>query len=123
MQPRAVPRRAGPEGGLIRRKERTMKHFLIKYRLKNGSEERWHQDIVRFISALDNDPALRGKISYRCMKGRGGSDYYHIATAADDDAIRALQAREFFIRYTEETKLAAGGEVEVLPLETVAETA
>ena len=72
-----------------------MKHFLIKYRLKNGSEERWHQDIVRFISALDNDPALRGKISYRCMKGRGGSDYYHIATAADDDAIRALQAREF----------------------------
>jgi hypothetical protein len=100
-----------------------MKHFLIKYRLKNGSEERWHQGIVRFISALDNDPALRGKISYRCMKGRGGSDYYHIATAADDDAIRALQAREFFIRYTEETKLAAGGEVEVLPLETLAETA
>jgi hypothetical protein len=61
MQPRAVRRRAGPEGGLIRRKERTMKHFLIKYRLKNGSEERWHQDIVRFISALDNDPALREK--------------------------------------------------------------
>jgi hypothetical protein len=43
-----------------------MKQFLIKYRLKSGSEERWHQDIVRFISALDNDPALRGKISYRC---------------------------------------------------------
>jgi len=59
-----------------------MKQFLIKYRLKNGSEERWHQDIVRFISALDNDPALRGKISYRCMKSRGGSDYYHLATAA-----------------------------------------
>ena len=38
-----------------------MKQFLIKYRLKSGSEERWHQDIVRFISALDNDPALREK--------------------------------------------------------------
>ena len=101
-----------------------MKQFLIKYRLKSGSEERWHQDIVRFISALDNDPALRGKISYRCMKGRGGSDYYHLATAADDDAInKLLQAREFFLRYTEETKRAAGGEVEVLPLEIVAETA
>jgi len=99
-----------------------MKHFLIKYRLKNGSEEQWHQDIVRFISALDNDPALRGKISYRCMKRRGGSDYYHLAVAADDHAIQALQSREFFSRYTEQTKLAAGGEVEVLPLEIVAET-
>lgn len=99
-----------------------MKQFLIKYRLKNGSEEQWHQDIGRFISALNNDPALRGKISYRCMKGRGGSDYYHLATATDDDAIHALQAREFFRRYTEQTKLAAGGEVEVLPLEVVAET-
>ena len=77
-----------------------MKQFLIKYRLKSGSEERWHQDIVRFISALDNDPALRGKISYRCMKARGGSDYYHLATAADDDTIKVLQAREFFLRYT-----------------------
>jgi hypothetical protein len=103
--------------------ERTVKQFLIKYRLKNGSEERWHQDITRFISALDNDAALHGKISYRCLKGRGGSDYYHLATAADDDAVRALQAREFFRLYTEQTKLASGGEVEVLPLEIVAETA
>ena len=100
-----------------------MKQFLIKYRLKNGSEEQWHQDIVRFISALDNDPALRGKISYRCMKGRGGSDYYHLAAASDDHAIQALQSREFFLRYTEETKRAAGGEVDVLALEIVAETA
>ena len=99
-----------------------MKHFLIKYRLKNGSEEQWHQDIVRFISALEDDPALRGKISYRCMKRRGGSDYYHLAAAAHDHAIQALQSREFFSRYTEQTKLAAGGEVEVLPLDIVAET-
>jgi hypothetical protein len=57
------------------------------------------------------------------LKGRGGSDYYHLATAADDDAVRTLQAREFFRLYTEQTKLASGGEVEVLPLEIVAETA
>ena len=99
-----------------------MKHFLIKYRLKNGSEEQWHQDIAGFISALDHDPALSGKISYRCMKIRGGSDYYHLAAAADEDAIKALQGREFFSRYTEQTKLVAGGEVEVLPLEIIAET-
>jgi hypothetical protein len=103
-------------------RERKMKHFLIKYRFTDGSEERWHQDIVRFIAALDEDPALRGKISYRCMKHRGGSDYYHVAAAADEQAIKALQSREFFSRYTEQTKVAAGGEVEVLPLEIIAET-
>ena len=99
-----------------------MKHFLIKYRFKNGSKEEWHQEIARFISALDNSPALKGKISYRCMKSREGSDYYHFAGAADDQAIKALQAQAFFSHYTEKTKLAAGGEVEVLPLEIIAET-
>ena len=99
-----------------------MKHFLIKYRFTDGSEEQWHQDIVRFIAALDEDPTLRGKISYRCMKHRGGSDYYHVAAAVDEQAIKALQSRGFFSRYTEQTKLAAGGEVEVLPLAIIAET-
>jgi hypothetical protein len=99
-----------------------MKHFMIKYRLKDKSEEEWHKDIVRFIAALDEDPDVTGKILYRCMKRRGGTDYYHIAAAADDDAIKALQSRAFFARYTQETGLAAGGEVEVLPLEIIAET-
>jgi hypothetical protein len=102
--------------------EQNMKHSLIKYRLKNGPEERWHQDVARFIAALDNDPELSGKISYRCLKHRGGADYYHLAAAADDQAIQVLQSREFFSRYKEQTRLAAGGEVEVLPLEVVVET-
>ena len=97
-----------------------MKHFLIKYRLQNGSQDTWQQDITEFISALDGDPALQGKIAYRCMKS--GSDYYHLATAMDDQAIKAVQARPFFSRYTEKTKLVAGGAVDVLPLEIIAET-
>jgi hypothetical protein len=100
-----------------------MKQFLIKYRRDNVSEEQWHQDIARFIAALDSDPAVKGKISYRCLKNRKGTDYYHLATAADDQAIQALQSQEFFKHYNEQTRLAAaGGEVEVLPLEIVAET-
>src|SRR5260221_9988862 len=105
-----------------RRQERHMKQFLIRYRLKDGLGEQWHQDIARFISDLDSDPAVAGKISYRCMKSRGGSDYYHLATAADDQAIKALQNQAFFSRYTELTKRAAEGEVEVSPLEIIAET-
>jgi hypothetical protein len=100
-----------------------MKYFLIKYRFTSGSEDQWHRDIAAFISAIDNDPALKGRITYRCMRARGGSDYYHLASAADDDAVQTLQSREFFTRYTEKTELAAGGQVDVVPLEIVAETA
>jgi hypothetical protein len=103
-------------------KEQLMKHFLITYTRTDGSEQAWHQNIAAFISALDSDPDLRGKIIYRCMKVRDGSRYYHFATAVDEQAIKALQQREFFQRYTEQTRLVAGGEVSVSPLEIIAQT-
>ena len=99
-----------------------MKHFLIKYRLTNGTKEEWHQEIAGFISALDNDPELKGQIFYRCMKDKEDSNYYHLAAAADDQAIKTLQQRDFFKHYTEKTKLIAGGDVVVSPLEIIAET-
>ena len=99
-----------------------MKHFLIKYQFTVGSEEQWHQDIARFIAALDADPELAGKISYRCMKHRAGADCYHLATVTDDSVNKLLQSREFFQRYTEQAKSAAGGSLEVVPLEIIAET-
>jgi hypothetical protein len=100
-----------------------MKHFLITYTRTSGSEAAWHQDIAAFISAVDNDPDLNGKITYRCMKVRDDCNYYHLAAAVDEQAIKALQQREFFKRYTEKTRLVAGGEVSVSPLEIIAETA
>jgi len=100
-----------------------MKHFLIRYRFTNGTEAEWHQAIAQFISALDDDPDLGGKISYRCMKIRDDSAYYHLAAAADDQAIKVLQQREYFKRYTEATKRVAGGDVVVSPLEIIAESA
>ena len=99
-----------------------MKHFLIKYRRQNANEDAWHKDIAEFIAALDADPATRGKIAYCCMKSREGPDYYHLATAADDQAIKALQQSPFFANYTEKTRQVAGGAVTVEPIEIVAET-
>ncbi|MGA6969984.1 MAG: hypothetical protein WBY93_00020 [Candidatus Binatus sp.] len=99
-----------------------MTYFLIKYRFKNGTEEEWHQEVARFIAEINNDPALTGKITYRCMKSRNGPDYYHLASAADEQSVQTLQAREFFKRYTERTKIVADGELEVLPLMIIAET-
>ena len=100
-----------------------MKHFMIKYQFANGTPEAWHLEIAKFIAALDNDPELKGKISYRCMKNRDDSSYIHLAAAADEQAIKTLQARDFFKHYTEKTKQVAGGGVTVTPIEWIAETA
>lgn len=99
-----------------------MNYFLIKYRFAGGSKDEWHQEIARFIAALENDPTLSGKISYRCLRAKDDSGYYHLATAADDGAAKALGARDFFSRYTERSDVVSGGTVEVVPLELVAET-
>ena len=99
-----------------------MKSFLIRYRLQNASAEEWHKHVAEFIAAIDGDPALKGKISYRCMKIRDSADYLHLATAADDQAIKALQQSPFFSSHTEKTRKAAGGSVDVLPLDIIAET-
>ena len=100
-----------------------MKHFMIKYQFANGTTEEWHREIGRFIAELDNDAELKGKIIYRCMKNRDDSSYYHLAAAADEQAIKTLQARHFFKHYTEKTRQVAGGEVTVTPMELIAETA
>jgi len=100
-----------------------MKHFMIRYQFANGPREEWHREIARFISALDNDPELKGKIGYRVMKNRDDASYFHLASATDDEAIKALQARDFFKHYTEKTRQVAGGEVVVTPIEPIAETA
>ncbi|MGE5150334.1 MAG: hypothetical protein ACM3II_09465 [Rhodospirillaceae bacterium] len=100
-----------------------MKQFLIRYRHTEGTTEDWHREIGRFIAAIDADPALKGKIGYRCLKARDGADYFHIATVREDSGQKALQERDFFKHYTAETRRISGGTVEVTPLETVAQTA
>jgi len=100
-----------------------MKHFLIKYRFKDGSEAAWRQHIERFIAAVEADATLNGRIAYRCMKADNGSnEYYHLAATADDEAGKALQGCDFFKAYTDETRRVSGGTVEVLPLAIIAET-
>jgi hypothetical protein len=63
----------------------------------------------------------QGKNHLSLHEGQGHR-LYHLASAADDQAIKTLQERDFFKRYTEATKAVSGGGVEVLPLEIIAET-
>jgi hypothetical protein len=101
-----------------------MKHFMIKYQFANGTPEEWHREVARFIAALDTDPELKGKISYRVMKNRDDTSYFHLAAAADEAAVKTLQSRDFFKHYTERTRQAAsGGEVTVTPIEVIGATA
>ena len=101
-----------------------MKRFLIRYNfsLDDDSVDAWHVHVATFIAEIEKDPALQGRLSYRCLKVRGGKEYLHLAEPADDEAIEVLQGREYFKRYTEETKRVSGGTVEVSPLEAIAET-
>jgi hypothetical protein len=100
-----------------------MKQFMIRYQFANGTPEEWHREIGRFIAAIDNDPELKGRISYRVMKRRDDSSYFHLAAPVDDAAVKTLQSRDFFKHYTEKTRQVAGGEVTVTPIEVIAETA
>ncbi len=99
-----------------------MKQFLIRYRHQNGSKDDWHKEIAAFIAGIEGDPAIKGKVGYRCLKARDGQDYFHIATVRDDAGRLALQDRPWFKQYTERTRAISGGTVEVVPLEVVAET-
>ena len=101
-----------------------MKHFVIKYQFAGGTMADWHSEIARFIAAIDGDPELKGRITYRCMKNRDDANYFHLASAVDDAAVKTLQSRAFFKAYTEKTRnVAAGGEVTVTPIELIAQTA
>ena len=99
-----------------------MKHFLITYTFKSGLPDQWHAEIAKFVSALEQSPALKGKISYRAMKSGKGPIYYHLAATGSEEDTKLLQAQDFFKDYTAKNKLISGGTVEVTPLEIIAET-
>jgi hypothetical protein len=100
-----------------------MKHFMITYRFKTGTTDAWHKEIGRFIAAINDDPELKGRLSYRCMKHRDDGSYIHLASVADDQTQKTLQSRDFFKAYTEMTRQVAGGEVTVTPIEWIDATA
>ncbi len=100
-----------------------MKYSMIKYQFANGTTEDWHREVARFVAALDGDPELKGRISYRVMKNRDDASYFHLAAAADDAAVKTLQSRDFFKAYQAKTReVAANGNVTVTPIEVIAET-
>ena len=95
-----------------------MKYSIIKYQFADGTADDWHREVAGFIAALDSDPELKGRISYRCMKNRGDNGYFHLAGAADDLAIKTLQSREFFKAYQANRRWKFGTTADIASLLT-----
>jgi quinol monooxygenase YgiN len=99
-----------------------MPQSIIAYTFKTGSEEAWRRRIATMIGEMNADPDLTGRIAYRVLKERNGQRYWHVASAVDDDALKALQGKDYFRSYQAATREAAAGTLEVIGTETVAET-
>ena len=99
-----------------------MKYFLITYTFQEGSEEAWQTQIESFISNLKNDEEVGNKVTYRCLKSLKSSEYFHLATVADDATAEQLGKKEFFQKYTEQIELVSKGSVKVTPLALLCET-
>jgi hypothetical protein len=99
-----------------------MNQSIISYTFKGGDRDAWHREVAAFIGQLNTDSYLKGRIAYRCLREKNGDRYFHLATAVDSEAVKALQSKPFFRAYQEATRRAGGGEVDVIGLESVAET-
>jgi hypothetical protein len=81
-------------------------YSLIEYRIKEPSKT-WESEVVPFIEAIDGDPSLRGRISYRCLKQQDGVSFCHFAAASDESAVEELKRKPFFKPYSERLRAVA----------------
>jgi hypothetical protein len=100
-----------------------MPQSIITYTFKTGSRDDWHRRIADLVHAMNTDADLQGRIAYRVLKERKGERYWHIASAIDDDALKALQSKDYFRNYQAATRSVSDNAVEVIGTETIAETA
>jgi hypothetical protein len=98
-----------------------MIYSLIEYRRKEPSEA-WEREVVAFIQAIERDPSLRGRVSYRCLKQQDGVTFCHLAAAVDDSAVDDLKRKPFFKPYSERLRAVAETEPEFTKLQVVGGT-
>jgi len=97
--------------------------------------------LLRKVAVVDDVPAARSLLrnlpDITCTTrggdvlgahfAYGGSDaapsLIEVQSAVDEAAVKALQGKPFFRAYQEATRRAGGGEIEVIGLESIAETA
>jgi hypothetical protein len=98
-----------------------MIYSLIRYAIREPSED-WEREVSAFIQAIDRDPSLRGRVSYRCLKESDGVSFCHIAAAVNDSAVEDLKERPFFKPYSAKLRAIATRGPEFTKLQVVGET-
>lgn len=87
----------------------------IRYEF-NGDEAIWEATIARFIDAVNADPEIGGKFSYRVMKAREGKTRVHWGQWDVPETVQILQSREYFKEFAAVLKGFAGDTLSPVPL-------
>jgi hypothetical protein len=98
-----------------------MIYSLIRYSI-NVPNEDWEHEVLAFVRAIDRDPSLRGRVSYRCLKEGDGVSFCHIAAAVNDAAVDDLKERPFFRPYSAKLRAIAKCEPEFTKMQVVGGT-
>ena len=96
--------------------------ILIQYDY-DGDEGEWMAAVEGFVAAIDADPALRGKFSYRTNIAADGVGRVHVGRWDDEETLAHLQAQEFFKQFAAKVGEFAGGAPNATRLRLAAETA
>jgi len=96
--------------------------ILIQYNY-DGDEGEWLTAVEEFVAAVDADPALRGKFSYRVDIAADGVGRVHVGHWDAEETLAHLQAQDFFKRFAAKVGEFAGGAPNATRLRLAVETA
>jgi hypothetical protein len=69
--------------------------ILIQYDY-DGDEAPWLAAVEAFVTAIDADPVLRGKFSYRVNTAADGVGRVHVGCWDNEATLAHLQSQDFF---------------------------
>ncbi len=96
--------------------------IVIEYEFK-GDEDAWRAACDGFVKSIDEDPALRGKFSYRVTKHVEGNGRTHIGRWDRAETLAHLQDQTFFKEFAAALQGFADGGLTPTRVSDVAATA
>jgi len=99
-----------------------MHGILIQYNY-DGDEGTWLAAMEDFVAAIDADPALRGKFSYRVNVAADGVGRVHVGQWDSDETLAHLQSQPFFKTFAGKVGEFSGGGPNAGRMRLAAETA
>ncbi len=99
-----------------------MNGILIQYDY-DGDEGAWLAAVEDFVAAIDDDPVLRGRFSYRVNVAADGVSRVHVGRWDSEETLTHLQSQDFFKAFAAKVGEFAGGPPNASRMRLAAETA